>query len=223
MGSLASLEDIRLRYNLPDESVVNELLNESLIVATMHIESWLQTEFDLEAGVVEQFKLPISRPSTHNKMFPTFRLNNGFVSTVNSVKASGVRSELTASTAITQADYVSTDLIRGFVSVDMLFPDNTFTLSRGMLQPTSGDWFFQIDYDKGFTTTTQLDGGPVFVGVPDWLAEVAMLVGKGVYDVGGSCEGDELLKGPKGGMIQSLLMKRQRNAPYTVKPIFARV
>jgi hypothetical protein len=223
MPNLVSLAEMRLRFNLPDEDTVNVLMNQSLLATSLQLETWLATDFDLQAGVVDQFLLPTSGPSVHNKQFPTFRLNNAFVSTVNSVKASGVRSELSNSDPITQADYVSTDLIRGLVSVDMLFPDNTFTIVGSRLSATSENWFFAVDYDSGFTTANQLGGSPVYQAVPEWLKEVAYLVGKGIYDIGGSCEGEELLKGPKGAMITALLEKRQRNIPYAVNPIFARV
>ena len=222
MPSLVTIAEMRTRFNLPDEDTVNSLMDQSLLATTLHVEAWLQTDFDQASNVVEQFLLP-KQPSSHDRLFPSFRLNNGFVTTVNSVKASGVRRELSNADPIDQSLYVSTDTGRGVVSVDMLFPENTYTVINARLTPTSDDWFFQFDYDKGFTTANQIGGSPVYQGVPDWLKEVAFLTGKSVYDVGGSCEGEAVLQGPKGAMISTLLAKKMRNLPWTIKPIFPRV
>ena len=79
-----------------------------------------------------------------------------------------------------------------------------------------------MDYDSGFTTATQVGGADVYQNVPDWLKEVTYLTAKTVYDVGGSCDGKELLDGPKGDMITNLIVKKARNVPFAVKPVFPR-
>lgn len=222
MASLVSLAEMRARFNIPDEDTVNSLLDQSLVATSLHLEAWLQTDFEVGTNIVEQFLLP-RQPSSYDRQFPSFRLNNGFVTALNSVKASGVRRELANQEAIDQASYISTDTERGVVAVDMLFPENTYTVINARLTATSDEWFFQFDYDKGFSTASQVGGSLVYQSVPDWLKEVAFLTGKAVYDVGGSCEGEEIMMGPKGAMIRNLLAKKQRNLPWTVKPIFPRI
>lgn len=219
MPSLVTLAQMRNRYAIPDEDSVNLQMAESLNATSAVIERWLETDFDAVTGVIDQFEMPRGM-STVNKKYPVMRLDYGFVTTMTTVLASGLREDLADGTVVDQAKFTNLDSDRGLLTVDMTFPAGSMAVAR--LYRGQPGWFFQATYDSGFATTGVVGQGEVYQAVPNWLQEMAMVVGKAVYDNSGVCDEEKLSKGTLGAQIRTLLAKKQRNVPFGLRPIFQR-
>jgi hypothetical protein len=168
---LITLDQFQVRFGFKDIESINIRLSAAIDAATLHLESVLQTSFDLLSNsdifFIDQDILPWSLDGTVK-----FKLSNGFA--------------LSTPTPVITQSVSFTEFATGDVIDTNLF---NFKYEKGLFILTSTGYnksFYKIDYDSGFSLKSS-PYGQVFVGIPDWLTEAAYLFSNHIYQQGRDC------------------------------------
>ena len=160
---LASVNDIRERLGFDDMTDIMFAAQMALDAATPQIEAALNTLFDQDSYVETFF---VDRPPYRDKQAirTKFRLNNGFVSSLTSVKVSYQLASFSAQPPDTS--------ILDVTSKVMIDTD------RGIVDDINTNYcrqYVQISYTAGFVPDTQNADSYLLTTIPDWLQQAAKL------------------------------------------------
>jgi hypothetical protein len=164
MARIVSVKKLRDRLNYADTDEVNALLAKALDAATLYIEPMLKTYLTLATSVEDVFDYAEYCDYLKRGTLPALRLSRGYVSSA----------VVTYSTSLfdwTGADTIASSALRLRNEAGLLYLDvNNINGFGG---------YVKVVYTAGYT----LDQSKVMVGVPDWLAECAIIAARELYRI----------------------------------------
>lgn len=177
MAKLVRVEDLRVRLSVQDLPKSNNRLSAAIDSATPHIESLLQTTFDLVNGQVDDFYLDFNRDEPWHLDFARLRLSKGFL-TADAVelKLASLFQELSTGDVLDPAIF-GVDRNKGVVFVSDEQIGLTVTTTRRL---ATNRYYMRATYNAGYTVTTT-EFGDVYDNVPAWLMEAAYLLAGRLY------------------------------------------
>lgn len=160
---LSTAEKLKQKVNAP--TISNPALDERcgvlLQAATNYLQSYLNTNFDLES-VEDVFCLRAASFKARTKII-RLELSNCFVVGEIDCKTAASYYNLARDEAVTEVDELD------------------YVVERDIGRVKLPEWraegqYVQIDYDKGFLTEVDPTTGlPIAIGIPEWLEEAALI------------------------------------------------
>lgn len=219
VAKFVSVEDFAIRAGLGDVDGLDEAVTAkcqaSIEAATIHLISFIRTEFDENTSIIDTFYVDIGEFPFVGE-FPRFYLSQGFVTTAVTalvVKNADQLGDLAAAAAINTA-FLVLDSTKGTVLIT-----GTDQALSGTLQIVSGNrYFLSVTYDAGFAEAADAFGS-IYVNAPEWLTEAAQLLAKAIFDTGVPC--DDKDKNATGCCIsiEGLVGRYIRYMPSALKPM----
>lgn len=226
MAKLVRVEDLRLRLGLQNLAPLNDRISAAIDSATPHIESALQTSFDLSTDRVEDFYVEFHRDEPLHLDFVRLRLSQGFVSGTPELKLAALYQELSVGDVLDPAIY-GVDNSKGVIFLSDEQVGLTVTTIRRL---AVNRYYLRVKYTAGLSVTTT-EFGDVYDNVPSWLKEVAYLLSSRLYrsfspDEEHSLDADvstRALSRKRSGLFPTaaiaLLEKHIRFVPQAIDPI----
>jgi len=152
----------------------------SLESATLHLSAILRTGFDRQENLDHFWVDSLDKPFPNG--FIRLRLTNGFVVPDEDleVRFAYFLNELPTRTPV-NLSHTTIGYEKGLVVMTEADP-----LVGLLPRRTFDQMFASVTYTSGFEVDEEADD--VYIGVPDWLRELAEVLALGIYREGGKCE-----------------------------------